>query len=219
MPGLERGVLAVVDEREQLAGLVVEVAFPGAQRPDDARGDQRHRRAAALRRQLGQLGEVAAAGLLIGGAAAQAEPERARHIRRVGALPGPGLAAGDVHPNRLGQQLHPGRIHCLAAHRVVRQPGVRQSALDQDLLQRRRPGLVVADEEVAAGLVAAAGVVIPASRIPAAAFGVAAGDGQVFLAAFAAERCRHQDPLRAPLLPQSCRRRLPPPARRPGTCW
>src|SRR5438046_10584837 len=89
MPCLKRGVLAVVDEREQLAGFVVEVAFPGPQRPDDARRDQRHGCAAALRRQLGQLGEVVAAGLLIGGAAAQAEPERARHIRRIGALPGP----------------------------------------------------------------------------------------------------------------------------------
>ena len=120
MPGLQRGVLAVVDEREQLAGSFVEVAFPGAQRPDDARRDQRHRRAAALRRQLGQLGEVVAAGLLIGRAAAQAEPERARHIRRVGALTGPSLAACDIHLHRLGQQLHPGRIYRQAGHRVIR---------------------------------------------------------------------------------------------------
>ena len=179
-----------------LRALVVEVAFPGAQRPDDARGDQRHGRAAALRRQLGQLGEVVAAGLLIGGAAAQAEPERARHIRRIGALPRPCLPARDVHLHRLGQQLHPGGIYRLPGHRVIRQPGIRQPTLDQHLLQRRRPGLVIADEQVAARLVSAAGIVVPASRIPAPAFGIAPGHGQVVLAALAAERGRHQDPLR-----------------------
>src|ERR1700690_2920510 len=103
MPGLERGVLAVVDEREELACFVVEVAFPATQRADDTGGDQRHGRATALRRQLGQ---VIPAGLLVGGAAAQAEPERARHIRRVGTLPLLGLPACDVYPYRLGQQFH-----------------------------------------------------------------------------------------------------------------
>ncbi len=207
MPGLQRGVLAVVDEREQLAGSLVEVAFPGTQRPDDTRSDQRHGRAAALRGQLSQLREVVAAGLLIGRAAAQAEPERARHIGRVGAFPGPCLPARDVHLHRLGQQFHPGRIYRLPGHRVIRQPRIRQPTLDQHLLQRRRPRLVIADEQVAARLVSAAGIVIPAGRIPASAFGIAAGHGQVVLAALAAERGRHQDPLRRTRVAVRARRR------------
>src|SRR5712692_6328694 len=173
MPGLQRRVLAVVDEREQLARLVIEVAFPGAQGPDDAGSDQRHRRAAALRRQLGQLGEIAASGLLVRGTAAQAEPERAGHVGRVGALVWPYLAARDVDVNSLWQQLLPGRIHYQAALRVVGQPGVRQPALDLNLLKRGWPRLVITDEEVAACLVPAAGIVVPARCIPAAVAGPA----------------------------------------------
>src|SRR5450755_1349530 len=168
MAGLKRSVLAVVDERQELSRLVVKVTFPGTQGPDDARGDERHRGTAALRRQLGQLGEVTAACLLIRRAAAQAEPERTRYVRRVSAFAWPDLASSHIHLHGLGQELEPGRIDCLTFHRVVGQPRVRQPTFDQYLLQGCRPGLFIADEQVAAYLVPATGVVVSARSVLAA---------------------------------------------------
>jgi hypothetical protein len=166
VPGLQARVLAVVDEREQFARPGVQVRGR-AQGAHDGRCDQGHGAAAALGGELGQLGEVAAAGLFVGGAAAQAEPERARQVRRVGAVLGVGLAASHIHVDGFWEMARLGRVDDRAAGgRVIRHPGVRQPAVGQRLLLRQRPGLVVADEQVAALVVAAAGVVVAARCVP-----------------------------------------------------
>ena len=91
----------------------------------------------------------------------------------------------------------PGRVDDLAAGRLVEgHPGVRKPALGQRLLWGGGPGLVVADEEVA-GVVVAAACVIVATRDVPDAFVFAPGDRQVLLAALTAEVRRDEDAVRA----------------------
>ena len=97
---LQRGVLAVVDEGEQLAGLRVELGGVEApQRPHDARGEDRDRRRAAFLVEGRQLREVAASHLLVGHPAAEAERERGGHEprREAVALGHLGAVLGDEH--------------------------------------------------------------------------------------------------------------------------
>src|SRR5690606_15298592 len=76
--GLEAGVLPVVDEGEQLAGLFAEpTVIPLLpQASQDAGADDRHGRAAALAGERGELGEILAPALLVRDPAPQTEAER-----------------------------------------------------------------------------------------------------------------------------------------------
>ncbi len=81
VPGLQGGVLPVVGERQHLAGLLGQILLP-PQGSNQAGGQHRRGRAAAFRAEAGQLREVLLPRRLIRHPAAQAEPQRRRHIRR-----------------------------------------------------------------------------------------------------------------------------------------
>ncbi len=77
VPGLQRRVLPVVDEGEQLSGVRARSLLRDSpQAAHDGHRGQRGRRRPALGVERGQLGEVTAANLLVGDPAAQAEAER-----------------------------------------------------------------------------------------------------------------------------------------------
>ncbi len=79
--GLQRGVLAVVDEGQQLPRRRRQLGVgDGAQAADHAGSDHRHGRGTPFGRQRSQLGELVAAQVLVGHPAAQAETERTGHV-------------------------------------------------------------------------------------------------------------------------------------------
>src|SRR6185437_898898 len=123
------------------------------------------------------------------GTAAQAEPERARHIGGGAALARADLEAGHVYPDRYRQVGRSAGVDRLSAIRADREPGIGEPAVGQHLVDGPGPLQVVADVEVAAGRVAAARVVVTALAIAACPAGIASRHHQVVLAAFAAERC------------------------------
>src|SRR5664280_2442145 len=89
MPGLQAGILSVVDEREQLAragGKFVRIDTP--QGADNRPAQDADRAGPALGVEGGELGEVVAADLLIRHAAAHTERERGRDKPRLESLAG-----------------------------------------------------------------------------------------------------------------------------------
>ena len=187
--GLQAGVLPVVDEGQQLAGLGGQLGRGDlAQGAHQARRQHRDRRTAALGVQGDQLGEVTAAGLLVADLAGQAERERRRderrrcpaHVHEV---------TGRVDANSLWQVAHPvGQGLVVGAH-----PRVGQATLGDGIGRPRqlRGHVQVAVDRIARGDVArcARGVgrlALPGDRL----------DDGVLLPALAAERQREQQLLR-----------------------
>ena len=130
VPGLERGVLAVVHEGEELAGVLAELLRrQGLQRADDARGHHGDRRGPALLVQGGQLGEVTPANLLVRDAAPQAERERGGHEPRLHPLPVGHLGTIRGEPDLPREVLLLGGRHRPAAVLQFHQPVVRQAVI------------------------------------------------------------------------------------------
>ena len=128
VPRLQAGVLPVVDEGQQLAGLRIQLArVDAAQAAHDRRGQQADRAGAALGVEGGELAEVVAADLFVGDAAAHAERERSRHEPRLQALTGVVEAAVRAQEDSVRQVLALAVEHLdLVGVRVGDQPRVGQ---------------------------------------------------------------------------------------------
>ncbi len=194
VPGLERRVLPVVDEGEELARLLAQAFLRHrTQGLHDRRGDQGGRRGTPFLVEGGELGEVPAAGLLVGDLAVHAEQERRRHERRHQTLVG--LVPEAVHDDALG---HPGAIGLLDDGHTLRvpfEPRLRQPPVVHGLLRIGGPLVVLpghAQVQITLAVAAPGGRGVPARLVPERAALLGAPDGQVLLTALAAERQREQ---------------------------
>ncbi len=194
VPGLERGVLPVVDEGEQLAGLLAQALLRHrAQGLHDRRGDQRGRRGTPFLVQGGQLGEVAAAGLLVGDLAVHTEQERRRDERR--GQPLARLVPVGIHDDPPG---HPGPVGLLDDRHTLGvrlQPRLRQPPVVHGLLRIGRPLVVLpgrAQVQITLTLAAPRGGGVPTRLVPEGAAVLGPPHGQVLLTALPAERQREQ---------------------------
>jgi len=189
---LERGILPVVDEREQLACLGAQrLLRHRPQETDDRRRHQRRCRGTSLLVERRQLGEVPAADLLIAHPAVQAEPERRRNERGL-KLP-LALDAVRIDADR-DRELRPVvRAHDLLPSLVHLQPRFRQPPTVDRLFGRPRPRPARIHVQIAVALTAARRRGVTARFVPDHAVLVRAPHGQILLAAFSAERQRKED--------------------------
>ena len=167
VPGLQAGVLPVVDERQQLAGLGGSSArVDGSQAAHDR---WRSARVIALERpsgvEGGQLGEVVAADLLVGHPAAQAERER----RRARTTPaGPRRWSSTAAVRRRATPSSGRYFRLLSSTSTLAGVGVGDQpatpAAGRPPSGSSGHGQVVADVEVAGDAVAAAGVGVAAGH-------------------------------------------------------
>ena len=195
MAGLQRRILAIVGETEQLAGGVLEIGLPAQVAHGEEAGD-RSSRAAPLRTERGQLAEIGSLARTIRNAAVQAEAERSLEVVAWQATYL--LLTSRTHPNRLRQPLPQVAAHAQATP-VLFQPILRQPG--HHLLFLARPGAdTIIVDKPRLGILTLFAVRKLAPREPRAPAARCAGPAHavILLAALPAENQRQQYPIPVP---------------------
>ena len=191
MAGLQAGVLAVVGEGQELAGVVVEVRC-GPQRPHHRLRQHRHRAGAALGAQAGHPGELRLLRAFVAGLTRRAEVQPLEERDRQAVV---GDGAELVDPESGGQPVAAGLIEA-AARGVGDHPVVGDQVQQRWLVESRPRPFGEEQQPGGRGLLAAGVVEHPWTEALPPAVEV---DHQEVLAAFAAECQRKQRPARGSL--------------------